>query len=236
MNFIPSLIACGVFSTGLSHAAISVVDGGFDGTTLNLSGGGSGDYVSTNLINNWAQSAGNFMDYRAHLDRSSVYNQASNVLVFQEPGGYVGQNIGTIEAGTTGFTVSADLYRSGALDHAPVVFSFYLSNGSALVDGTALASATNGLTPLGSLTFPTLLVGEPLVRPGETMTLLFDSAALGVVGQEVLLFVTSPGSDIYSTSTLSAVDNISVTAVPEPSVALLGAFAALAWGARRSRR
>lgn len=147
--------------------------------------------------------------------------------------GYIYQNIGTFDAGTTGFTLNFTGIRRGtattgiAGSFTGVNATIYVGTGFAGVDGTDIASSSLASFGSGSQ------AASVISTPGA-----FGSAAYSfTISNNTDSFNT--GDDVWirlerGTSGQEAfLDNLTVTAVPEPSAALLGGLGMLALLRRR---
>lgn len=158
-------------------------------------------------------------------DGSYWLNLVDNSTFTGGPRG-VYQQIGTHDAGVTGYTVTLTLGQR--TDFAFNEFHLHLYSGSAAgADGTA--PGILGLTLVDSV----LNIGGPSGGAGSTETVFFqlDAASLGV-GTTLWLALESTADNPSSTSQQGLIDDISISAIPEPSACAflaggLGSFVVL---------
>jgi len=198
---------------GTAFAALAVTNGDFESTVVP-------EFGSSTSVSGWYESV--FLSGEQVLFSPTEIGWANTTkhLLLAGDSQWIMQSIGTTEAGTTGVTVTVDLYASFGGDYAPLIVELFVRNGTTLQSGfmapITYATATTGMTSLGTFDFSGTWYdtagGLDFSRLGESRFLDLSGASLAP-GTELVLAIRAPGSDGLE----SGVDNISVTAVPESS-------------------
>jgi hypothetical protein len=153
----------------------------------------------------------------------------TNVLAMWGNGGqYAQQSFLTSEATAddfSQFTVGFDAGWRGRIANEPFSYTFSIVN---VTDNLVLGSATYNFTTPTVTTANTYAVAAT----GLSVTISYDNTLGTLAGDTIALRITGAGK-INDFNNTAWVDNISVTAVPEPGSALLGGIGLLALLRRR---
>lgn len=153
----------------------------------------------------------------------------TNVLAMWGAGGqYAQQSFPTSEAtaeefGT--FTIGFDTGWRGRIANEPFSFTFSIVN---VTDNLVLGSATYNLPTPAATTANTYAV----VATGLTVEISYDNTVGSLIGDTIALRITGSGTTNNFNNT-AWVDNLTVSAVPEPTTALLGGIGMLVLLRRR---
>lgn len=165
-----------------------------------------------------------------------VYGSTSNVLAFWGAGAYAQQSFSTAEA-TVGsynsYTVTFDSGWRGFNLPAATSFSvtFSLIN---VTDNLLIASQTYNFPVPGAAITNTYTP----ISQGNTVTINYDNTLPSMTGDTIALRISGTGSPDQGANNFANtgwIDNVSITAVPEPSTALLGGLGLLGLLRRRRR-
>lgn len=173
--------------------------------------------------------------------QSSVYVWAANggipagtnvLAMWGNAGQNVQQSFATIGSGGAtadqynDYTITFDAGWRGRAVGQPFSFTLSLIN---VTDSTILGSATY------TLPAPTVAVGNTYAvhATGASVNFTYNNTLGSLVGDTVALRISGAGTTNDGGVNTAWVDNISVTAIPEPSAALLGGLGLLALLRRR---
>lgn len=233
IKHLSSLVA--VFATLSAHAALTVTNGGFGATNRNggtVDGGGWFESGTTDWVEGtWvrANTAGPGGDpYLLLMDGGS-----SSM-------GYVYQSLGTVTAGEIALgslQIQADFAEKTDGETNDAVFSFYKGNFTGAT-GTDIAGA--GLTSLGIFTLNAAAQGSTFTQDinGRHNNILVGTLNLSslTAGDQIWIRIGESRLSTFTTGDLM-VDNVTISAVPEPATyGLLGAGALAGAAALRRRR
>lgn len=217
-NVLISLFALAGVATPAIAATLTLTNGNFQGS------GNNTDPAS------WTVSETN----TGSVSSVYVYGSTSNVLAFWGAGGYAQQSFSTGEA-TVGsynsYTVTFDSGWRGFNSPTATGFSvtFSLIN---VTDNLLISSQTYNFPVPGAAITNTY---TPIAQ-GNTVTINYDNSLASMVGDTIALRISGTGSPNQGGNNFANtgwIDNVSVTAIPEPGAALLGGIGMLALLRRR---
>ena len=208
---------------GSSHAAIVVTGGDFESPDIVAKSQPSG-------IPNWFDSTVTYSDWHNGEGYSSNGSQSVFLYNYNNIRGYMYQSLGTLDAGTTSLNWSFDQIsynlNSDSGNGTGDVRFFY---GAGVDAGENVDIDTLGLTKIG----PTINIP---ILPGSTLGGASggtDTTRFGSVDVSSVIAGSTIWMDFTQTDRYFIIDNVSVTAIPEPSAALLGGIGALVLLRRR---
>ena len=227
---IPHLILAALTTgalVGSANAALVVTNGGFDSPAL-VDGAQSQDPGS------WYDSSDTWSSYTIH--NSTEIPIASEVLVIN--GGWVHQSLGTRSAGEKILSVTYDAFERTNRSYGDVVFDVYAGTFSPANDNDDVAD--EGLTLLGSFTVTSADLGFTQGSVDQEVKLGHTAGAVDLtgaaVGTQIWLRISESDSGTSSGQPHQGfIENLSVTAVPEPSSTALLGLGGLALVLRRKR-
>jgi hypothetical protein len=158
---------------------------------------------------------------------SGVTSRTMNIK--SDGGNYVQQtlttsDLGTVDAGTfSSYTIGLDYgYRSDSVRNGNHTIRLSLWN---VTDNVEITGTDQVITDPGSVTLNVMNAGS--------YTLSYDNTALA--GKSIAFRMTSMSGDLGSAAWLrtAIIDNVAITAVPEPAATLLGSIGLLALLRRR---
>jgi len=225
-------------------AVLSITNGDFSGALV------AGTNVATvNNPSDWTVVEPTSHEIYAQSNSGSTGTGAfGSVLHFKDGGGsttasYIQQDLSGANAGLTsqtygGYTVNFDLgWRTDTNTFNDAVFLVSLINSA---DNSVLASQTITLTSITTSNYNGLSTATPGVEFARSISLTYDNAAV-TSGDVILRIARTDTFDSGSTGSNSTswLDNVAVTAVPEPSAYGLigaGALASVAMVRRRRKK
>lgn len=215
-NVLPTLFALAGFAVHASAATLTLTNGDFQasGNNTNPTGWTTNEPTQTSVYV-WAANGG--------------IPAGTNVLAMWGNGGqYAEQSFLTSEATAedfNSFTVGFDAGWRGRIANQPYSYTISLVN---VTDNLVLGSATYNFTTPTVTTANTYAV----TATGLSVNITYDNTLGSLVGDTIALRITGAGTvnDFNNTAWL---DNLSVTAIPEPGAALLGGMGMLALLRRR---
>lgn len=232
----PALLAAALLApAGSASAALAITNGSFG--TVNTGGStvnGGGWFEST--VNTWAESSwANPISYPAAF---TTPNGVALLMDSLNDGSYVYQSLGTLEAGTTSILLSADFLQKSDSGNNSVRFDLFSGNSFIGANGTDIFNAA-GVTNRGNITLTAAQQGltaggGDTTRANGVSIGSFDVSSLSA-GSQLWLRITdaADGIDDSGSGGDLMMDNLALTAVPEPSAALLAGLGMLALLRRR---
>ena len=215
--------------TPSAFAALTLTNGNF-----------SADVSQTNNVTGWYDRGTTGAWYESTWAGPNVSPNGTSVLglsYMSSTTNWAYQSIGSKSAGDTSMTVGFDVGSftdAGVKRDLGVTISLYKSDGTFVpADNTDVAGAS-GITLVGSYSIMSDGVSGAGLNPGQMVTGLTTGAfdLTGVSATDVLyLRLVNYAGD--TGEPWVAVDNVTITAVPEPGAALLGGLGLLALLRRR---
>lgn len=215
-NVPSSLLALAGLAAHASAATLTLTNGNFQasGHNTNPTGWSTNEPALTSVYV-WAANGG--------------IPAGTNVLAMWGNGGQnVQQSFLTSEATAetyNSFTVGFDAGWRGRIANQPNSYTFSLVD---VTDNLVLGSATFNFTTPTVTTANTYAV----VATGLTVNISYDNTLGSLVGDTIALRITGAGT-INDANNTAWLDNITVTAVPEPGAALVGGMGVIALLRRR---
>lgn len=213
---VPVLLLAG---SGSSLAALAITNGSFGTANTNavtVSGGG------------WFESTTSTAWVEGTWVHAATSNNPALLMDGLGNGSYLYQSLGTLEVGTTTILLSADFMEKTDDGNNSVRFDLFVGNSFTGTHGTDILGAA-GVTHLGNITLSAALqglsaVGGDASRANGVSIGSFDVSSLAA-GSQLWLRITdaADGIDDSGSGGDLLMDNLTLTAVPEPgSAALLG--------------
>jgi hypothetical protein len=209
-----TLVALSLLAASSGHAAVTaLINGDFETQTVANNG-------AVFSVTSWFESSTTADAYIDWLfkSNSTIVGNATNLLAFSTPSGWVYQQIGTYTVGEQiGF--SGTIYDRTLSVPRGITIELYSGNHLGAADGSTLVGAGRTLLDTESISAP---VGN---GSSVNFNVTLDSGNLGTAGTQLWLRITPTGTgEVF-------IDNLAV--VPEPSAALLGGIGALVLLRRR---
>lgn len=225
---VPALLLAG---SGSSLAALAITNGSFGTANTNaVTVSGNGWFESTTSTA-WVE--GTWVHGATNNDPALLMDGLGN-------GSYLYQSLGTLEAGTTTILLSADFMQKADDGNNSVRFDLFLGNSFIGAHGTDIFSA-GGVTNLGNITLSAGLQGltagsGDASRSNSVAIGSFDVSSLAA-GSQLWLRITdaADGIDDSGSGGDLLMDNLSLTAVPEPGSSILLGLGLAAAALRRRR-
>jgi len=198
--------------------------------TLTLTNGNFQDSGNNTNPASWTVSETN----AGNISSVYVYNDTFRVLAFWGAGAYAQQSFNTVEAtvGTyNSYTITFDSGWRGFNSPTATAFNviFSLIN---VTDNLVIGSQTYNFPVPGSAITNTY---TPIAQ-GNTVTISYDNTLASMTGDTIALRISGTGSPNQGGNNFANtgwIDNVSVTAIPEPGAAVLGGLGMLALLLRR---
>jgi hypothetical protein len=210
-----TLVALSLLAASSGHAAVTaLINGDFEAQTVANNG-------AVFTVTSWFESTTTpdlYIDW-LFKSNSTIVGNATNLLAFSTPSGWVYQQIGTYTVGEQiGF--SGTIYDRTLSVPKGITIELYSGNHLGAADGSTLVGA-------GRTLLDTEIISAPGANGGSVnFNVTLDSGNLGTAGTQLWLRITpnAGGGEAF-------IDNLAV--VPEPSAALLGGIGALVLLRRR---
>jgi hypothetical protein len=209
-----TLVALSLLAASSGHAAVTaLINGDFEAQTL-----ANNSFVFT--VDSWFESTTTpdlYIDW-LYKNSGGFSGNATNLLAFSTPSGWVYQQIGTYTVGEQiGF--SGTLHDRFSSNPKGITIDLYSGDYGSAADGSTLVGA-------GRTLLDTEIISAPGTDGGSVnFNVTLDSGNLGTAGTQLWLRITPNGTgEVF-------IDNLAV--VPEPSAALLGGIGALVLLRRR---